>query len=141
MTLVKWHPVRGMRSPEREIEQFFGRFFNEEAPQPHSWSPRVDLSEGESGFEILAEIPGMKKEDIQIKFQDKVLTLSGERVRSEEDGRAYHRLERSYGAFERSFYMPDDVKPDEIKARYQDGVLFIEIPKSEKVKPKEISIH
>lgn len=141
MTLVKWHPLSGMRSPEREMEQFFGNFLNTAFDQKQSWTPRVDLSESEHGFEIVAEIPGMRKEDIQIKFQDNVLTLSGERVRVEEDGKQYHRLEGRYGKFERAFYMPDDVKSDEIKARYKEGVLTVEIPKSEKMKPKEISIH
>ncbi|MCK5147615.1 Hsp20/alpha crystallin family protein [bacterium] len=141
MTLVKWHPMCNALSSEREIGRFLGNFRNESAVEQRSWAPRVDLAENKDSFEVVAEIPGMSKEDIKIKFQDQVLTLSGERVREEKNETQYHRNERFYGSFERSFYFPQDVIPDEIKANYKDGVLTVVIPKSEKVKPKEIEIN
>ena len=142
MTLAKWNPARSLVSPEREIERFFNGLWNQAYSGDTCWRPSVDLAESEDAYELTVEIPGMKKEDIQIKYQDKVLTLSGERRQEEEKkGKSYSRVERSYGRFERSFWIPADVKADAIKARYADGVLTIEVPKSEKAKPQEIRIN
>ena len=103
------------------------------------WSPVVDISETNDEVVIRAEVPGMTKEDISITPQDNVLTLRGEK-KQEEKGVTFHRVERSYGSFVRSFALPTLVQADKVKASYKDGVLQITLPKAEEVKPKEISI-
>jgi HSP20 family protein len=105
------------------------------------WNPSVDISETKDNVIIKAEIPGLSKEDVKISMQDNMLTLTGEKKQEKEEKEAnYHRVERSYGAFSRSFALPTSVKSDKIKATYKDGVLFITLPKTEEVKPKEIPI-
>jgi HSP20 family protein len=105
------------------------------------WLPAVDVHEGKESVIVQAELPGMKKEDIDISLQDGVLTLSGERKgsRDEESGGASH-CERWFGRFERSFSLPCKVDTQTIKAAYTDGVLTIEMAKAEEAKPKQIKI-
>jgi len=105
------------------------------------WSPTVDISETGDEVIVKAEVPGMTKEDISVFLQDNVLTLRGEKKQEkEEKEKTFHRVERSYGSFVRSFTLPTLVQADKVKAAYKDGVLQITLPKAEEVKPKEISI-
>jgi len=141
MTLVKWTPMRSLISLPEEIDRFFTGFGLGWKDFDSVWSPSVDLSETEDSYEVKAEVPGMNKDEIKISYHDNVLTLSGERKQEEKtDKKNYHRIERAYGRFERSFRLPEEVKAEEIKAKYKNGVLSIEIPKAEKVKPKEIEV-
>jgi HSP20 family protein len=106
------------------------------------WSPSVDVSETKDNVVIKAEIPGMTKDDVKISIQDNVITLKGEKKQEKEEKDAnYHRIERSYGSFCRSFTLPAAVKADKIKATYKDGILNVTLPKTEEVKPKEIPIN
>jgi HSP20 family protein len=105
------------------------------------WTPSVDISETEGEYQIKAEIPDVKKEDVKITLEDGVLTIQGERKHEkEEKGKKFHRIERSYGSFARTFALPDVIEVDQVKAEFKDGVLSLHLPKSEKAKPKAIEV-
>jgi HSP20 family protein len=105
------------------------------------WVPAVDISETDGGYQIKAEIPDVKKEDVKVTLEDGVLTIQGERKQEkEENGKKYHRVERSYGSFVRIFTLPDLVDEGKVKAEFKDGVLNLQLPKSEKAKPKSIEV-
>ena len=141
MSLIRWSPYRNLISLPDEVERFFNGFGLDYQNSDSVWSPTVDISETEDQYEVKAEIPGLKKEDIKLSVEDSVLTLSGERkVEKKSDKKNYHRLERAYGRFERSFRLPREVDSESIKASYKNGVLTVQIPKSEAIKPKEIAV-
>jgi HSP20 family protein len=105
------------------------------------WSPLVDISEDDKEYVVKAELPEMKKEEIKISVHDDVLSITGERkYEKEEKGKKYHRVERSYGSFMRSFTLPEDADGSKVHAEYKDGVLTVSLPKSEKAKPKSIEV-
>jgi HSP20 family protein len=105
------------------------------------WTPTVDISETDGEYQIKAEIPDVKKEDVKVTLEDGVLTIQGERKQEkEEKGKKYHRIERSYGSFVRSFSLPDVIDEEKVKAEFKDGVLSLHLPKSEKAKPKAIEV-
>jgi HSP20 family protein len=105
------------------------------------WIPTVDISETDAEYLIKAELPEIKKEDVKVTVEDGVLTILGERRQEkEEKGKKYHRVERSYGSFVRSFTLPESVDEGAVKAEYKDGVLNLHLPKTEKVKPKTIDV-
>jgi HSP20 family protein len=105
------------------------------------WTPTVDISETDGEYQIRAEIPDVKKEDVKVTVEDGVLTIQGERKQEkEEKGKRYHRIERSYGSFVRSFSLPDVIDEEKVKAEFKDGVLSLHLPKSEKAKPKAIEV-
>ena len=141
MTLVRWDPVRELASMEidrlnRMFSDFYGSSF---AP---AWVPAVDIYENDDReYVIKAELPEMKREDISVTFENGVLTLKGERTFASEVSRdRYHRTERQYGAFTRSFALPSTVDADAIQASYKDGVLTIRVPQREDAKPKQIAL-
>jgi len=141
MTLVRWKPQRNLMSLPDSIDRFFDDFGLGWRHFDSVWHPSVDVSETENSYEVKADLPGMKKDEIKISYQDNVLTLTGEKSHEEKkDKKNYHHVERAYGKFQRSFRLPKDVKADQIKASYRNGVLNIEIPKAEEAKPKEISV-
>jgi HSP20 family protein len=106
-----------------------------------SWAPAVDIYETDKEISMKAELPGMQEKDIDIKVEDNVLSISGERrMEKEIKEENYHRIERAYGSFNRSFTLPRTVDRDAIKAAYKDGVLTVTLPKKEEVKPKQIKI-
>jgi HSP20 family protein len=105
------------------------------------WSPLVDITEDEKEYLIKAELPEMKKEDVRLTVENDVLAISGERkFEKEEKGRKYHRVERAYGSFVRSFSLPEDADGSKVTADFKDGMLQVHLPKSEKAKPKAIEI-
>jgi HSP20 family protein len=105
------------------------------------WCPAVDISEDENNIYVAMEIPGMKKEDINVSLENNVLSLRGEKKQEKEiKEENYHRWERNYGSFSRAFELPMPVQADKIKASYKEGVLHVELPKAEEVKPKDITI-
>jgi len=128
-----------------DIQDEMNRMFNSVARTSDSgtgvWGPSVDISENENEIVVVAEVPGMKRENINISIQDNVLTLKGEKKReSDENEENYHRIERSYGVFERSFSLPSVIQTDRVTASYKNGVLSIKLPKAEEAKPKQIDI-
>lgn len=107
-----------------------------------AWLPPVDVFEGQDGFKIVAELPGVKPEDVKISLENRTLTLRGEKKQvAEETTEKVHRYERAYGTFERTFTLPGTVNPDQIQATYAEGVLTVVLPKAEQAKPREIPIH
>ena len=135
------YPVNRLTALTRPLDYFLNHWGFDLNDNDTVWQPRVDISETETGYEVLVEVPGLSKNDINISVEDGNLTISGERKHEEKsEKKNYRRVERSYGRFERSFQLPDDVKSDEIKANYKNGVLKLEIPKTEKQLPKQISI-
>ena len=108
-----------------------------------SFTPHVDACETQNGYEIEVALPGIRKEDISIDFQEGRLTISGERrfEKQEGDGRRYQMLETQYGSFTRSFFLPDNVNPDKIKAKLENGILMVSVPKDEqKTRKRQINI-
>jgi HSP20 family protein len=105
------------------------------------WSPRVDISEDDREYLIKAELPEVKKEDVKVTAEEGTLTIMGERkFEKEEKGRKYHRVERAYGSFGRSFSLPDDVSPAKVSAEFKGGVLTVHLAKDEKVKPQHVEV-
>lgn len=114
----------------------FGRFF-----QGGDWMPAVDVSETDKGIVVNAEVPGMEAKDIDISLNGRVLTIKGERRQEEEEkDKSYHRIERRYGSFSRSFELPADVDSGKVKATYKDGVLKLSLPKTKEQAVKKIEV-
>ncbi len=145
MTLVKWHPNTTLR-PRNSFDRLVRDFFNdsygyEEESTGLNWAPSTDIQEDEKKFTVTADLPGLDKKDVHIHVKDNVLTIKGERVLAKEDKNTnYHRRERSSGNFQRCFRLPDMVNEDQIGAKFKNGILSIELPKTEAVQPKEIEI-
>ena len=147
MELVRWNPRRELFGLHNSINRMFNDFFSptvrsDEAVSIWGWNPVVDIYENEENIVIKAELPGVDKNDIVVDVKGRVLTLKGERSTDnamKEDN--YYRQERSYGKFERAFALPVEVDPDKIKADFKDGVLKIDIPKTEENKPRQVTIH
>lgn len=145
MTLVRWDPFRELEEMSNRLNRAIARpelrNGGKEQLTVADWVPTVDISESEGEYLIKAELPEVKKEDVKVTVEDSVLTLSGERRHEkEEKGKKYHRVERSYGSFVRSFSLPESVDESGVKADYKDGVLNLHLPKTEKVKPKSIEV-
>ena len=142
MALIKWEPLR-------EIDDMFDRYImsmgwpsrRQELITAGDWSPRVDISETDNEFLIKAEIPEVKKEDVKVSVDKRVLTIQGERKQEkEEKGKKFHRIERYYGRFIRSFTLPDNVDESNIKATFKDGMLNLQMPKSARTKHNAIEV-
>ena len=136
--------------PFRELEQFrsqMNRLFNEsvgrsvEEGTAAAWAPPVDISETPEQLVFHVELPGFQSQDVSLRAENGVLTLEGERrFEKETKSRAYHRVERAYGKFLRSFSLPTNIDTEKVRASLTDGVLTIELPKREEAKPKSIPI-
>jgi HSP20 family protein len=137
MNIITWDPFREMESLLDRYNRSPARASSGQA----GWSPVVDIQEDKHQFLIKAELPGVDKDDVKVMVEDRVLTLSGEKKAEvvAEDGKQ-HRNECFYGSFSRSFSLPNDIDAEAIAAEYKHGILNLRIPKSEKVKPKEIAV-
>jgi HSP20 family protein len=146
MTLVRWNPVRDLYKIQDEMNQVMDRFFSPDLFEgstidTSAWIPSMDVREDKDNFAISMELPGLKKEDVKLTFKEGTLTVEGERKQEEEtEDVNYHRVERRYGKFLRSFKLPTYVKEDKIEATFKDGILNIVVPKAEEVKPKQIQV-
>ncbi len=146
MALVRWDPFRELEDVSDRLNRMFARpsvsrTSGKENMIVADWTPAVDISETDGEYQIKAEIPDVKKEDVKVTVEDGVLTIQGERKQEkEEKGRRFHRIERSYGSFVRTFSLPDVIDEDKVKAEFKDGVLNLHLPKSEKAKPKAIEV-
>jgi HSP20 family protein len=148
MTLVRWDPFRELEDMSERLNRVFSRpslrnnnSNSKETLTVADWMPTVDISETEGEFLLKAELPEVRKDDVKVTVENGVLTLQGERRQEKEDkGKRFHRVERSYGSFVRSFSLPESVDESGVKAEYKDGVLSLHLPKSEKVKPKAIEV-
>ena len=105
------------------------------------WAPAMDVMETEEEFQIRAELPGVEKEEVKLSVEEGVLTISGHRQQEkEEKGKRYHKIERAYGSFARSFTVPAAVDEQKVTAEFKNGVLTVRLPKSEKARPKSIEV-
>ena len=147
MTLVRWDPFRGVSALQDRINRLFDESFSQTKTLDDdvalcAWKPAVDVYDVDDAVVFKAEFPGVRIEDVSVEIKDNVLTLKGERfVDPEIADENYYRKERCFGTFHRSFTLRSAVKPDQIKAKFADGILEVEIPKPAEEKLKNISIN
>ena len=145
-TLTRWEPSKELEDLQNRLANLFGRApvrrtGNKEDMTLAEWAPLADVIEDDKEYLIKAELPEVKKEDVKVTVENGVLTLSGERkFEKEEKNKKYHRMERAYGSFMRSFTLPDDADPEKVKAEFKDGILTVHLAKSEKAKRKQLDI-
>lgn len=146
MALVRWEPLREMATLQNEVNRLFGTFFDTPSTGVggngvRRWMPAMDLVETDEHFVLRADLPGLGEDDVKIEVEDRTLTLSGERkAEHESNGEGYYRLERATGSFARSLTLPEGVDPEQIAARFENGVLEVRIPKPEERKPRRVAI-
>jgi HSP20 family protein len=151
MAIVRWNPMRDLMSMEREFNKIFNSLerkfgFNEgerdnEEFENAIWMPMTDILEDDNQYYLNIDLPGIKKEDVKINYNNGLLSISGERkMENVEKNAKYHRAERVYGKYYRSFTLPQKIKENEIDAEFKDGQLKISIPKAEEAKPKQLEI-
>ena len=143
--LTKWNPFRELEEIQNRLSSLFGRTpvrgLGEEAMTVSEWTPLVDITEDDKEYLIKAELPEVKKEDVKVTVENGTLTITGERkFEKEEKGKKYHRIERAYGSFIRSFTLPEGAAGDKVSADFKDGVLKVHLPKSAEAKPKSIDV-
>lgn len=127
----------------REVDSLVQNIFDPDERgqhQTYKYTPHANLAETEKSYELTLDLPGISAEDVSVELNDDQLVVSGERKAIVEDGKTYHRVERRYGKFRRALTIPVPVNEEAISAEYKDGVLTVTLPKSEKVKPKKITI-
>ena len=138
MSVVRYSPFTAL-DPFRGFEETMNRFFNQ--PNGRPWVPPVDIRETDNELVLKADVPDMKFEDFDVKIENGTLTLSGERkFETKKDEGGWHRVERSYGSFERAFALPETINPEGVKAEYKNGTLTITLPKKEIAKPRQIKV-
>jgi len=139
---ARWNPQQNLDTIHNHLSRFLEPFTRvaDEDLVSGAWVPPVDVAETQEKIIVRAEVPGMKQEEIQIEFENGLLTIRGERKLVKDEGVTFHRVERTFGNFSRSFTLPRTVDPEKISATYRDGVLEIEVPKKEEAKPKQIRI-
>ena len=145
--LAQWNQYRELEALQNSLGSLFKRA---QAPKPEGqeepmrvadWAPLVDISEDPKEYLIKAELPEVMKADVKITLEDGMLTITGDRkFEKEENGRKYHRVERAYGSFVRTFSLPDDASPGKVNAEFKDGVLKVHLAKDEKARPQQIEV-
>ena len=153
MSLIRWTPARDLQTfpsdvmnMQREINRMFDSFFrggaaDDDAFITSDWIPAVDIAEHDNEYLVKLELPGVSKDDVKITMQNNILSVRGEKKNEKDSkGSNYHRVERSYGAFQRTFALPSTVKADRIDASYSDGILTIVLPKAEEARAKQIDV-
>jgi HSP20 family protein len=140
--LSTWDPFRDLHDLHHRLNTLFPsaapkRGELAESALSADWVPAVDIVEDDTQYTIKADLPDIKREDVKVSVENGVLTISGERKHESETTdkkKKYHRIERSYGRYVRSFRLPEEVKPDQVEAKFQDGVLTVRLPKAEEAK-------
>jgi HSP20 family protein len=145
MAIVRWEPLRDLMTSQRGIDRLFKEaftpFYDEGESSTRTWAPPVDIYETENDIVLKAELPGMDPKDVEVKVEDNTLYLKGERkFEKEVRNENYHRVERSYGSFARSFSLPNSISAEKVKAEFKDGLLTLTLPKREEAKPRTIKI-
>lgn len=139
--VTRYDPNNEFRTLQsRFFEPFFRLNVLDDERGSGTWVPAMDIAEENDRLLIRVEVPGVEEKDLKVNFEDGLLMISGEREFERKDDRNYHRIERSYGSFSRSFTLPRNVDSNKISATYKNGILEIEIPKLEEAKPKQIQI-
>jgi HSP20 family protein len=145
MSNTRYDPFRDLRSLQDEVNRLFstglGRGFGDEGLSRGAWMPNVDIFENKDSIVLEAELPGMNREDFELTVENNVLTLRGERrFEKKDEADNYHRVERAYGQFTRSFTLPQTVSSENATAEYKNGVLRVTLQKREEVKARRIEI-
>ncbi len=141
MSLVRWDSKNDLANTAREFDSILNNFWNSEDSYTSKFNPNVDIEENDDAFLFHAELPGLSKDNVKISLKDNILSLSGEKESIKKDEKLnFHRIETSYGKFQRSFKLPQNVKQEEIKADFHNGILNISVPKAEETKAREIEI-
>ena len=147
MSIVQWDPFRELEEMSNRLNRLFGRSLptpaagDKNAMTMIDWAPSVDVAETAEEYQIKAELPEVKKEDVKVSVDNGVLRIEGERKQEkEEKGKKWHRVERSYGSFLRTFTVPDNADATKIAAEFKNGVLNVHLPKSPNAKPKSIEV-
>ena len=144
--IARWDPLRELDEFSNRLSTYFGPGLVQKRDDDAwftkaQWAPLVDISEDEHEYLIKAELPGVEKDQFRVTVEDGNLLIAGQREsEKEEKNRKFHRIERSYGSFLRSFSMPDDADGAHIKAEFKNGVLKVHLPKSEAAKPRSIEV-
>ncbi|MEI9898115.1 MAG: Hsp20/alpha crystallin family protein [Chthoniobacter sp.] len=145
-TLTRWNPLRELEEFQNRILGAFNpttsrRANGQESLTLAEWMPLVDITEDDAEYLITAELPEVKKEDVRVTVENGVLTITGERkFEKEEKNKKWHRVERAYGSFARSFALPDDGDAAKVNAEFKDGMLKVRVAKSESARPKQIEV-
>lgn len=145
MSLIKWDPYRELEEMSSRLNRVFGRndllSRGEEKMTFATWSPAVDIKETNEEYVIKAELPEVKKEDVKVTVKDGYVMLTGERHQEkEEKNKRFHRVERTFGSFYRAFELPTEVDDKKVLAEFKDGMLYVQLPKSENAKPRAIDV-
>ena len=145
-TLTVWNPFRELDEVQNRLSSFFGGSFNRSGNgngglKLADWSPQVDITEDDKEYLVKADLPEIKKDEVKVTVENGVLSISGERKsEKEEKTKKHHRIERSYGSFERTFTMPEDADASKMKAEFKEGVLRVHMPKNPAAQPKKIDV-
>jgi HSP20 family protein len=146
--LTVWNPFRELDEVQNRLGSFFGTrsfdrlFGNGDSLKLADWSPQVDITEVDKEYLVKADLPEVKKEDVKVTVENGILSISGERKsEKEEKKKRFHRIECSYGRFERTFVMPKDADAAKLKAEFKDGVLRVHLPKNPAAQPKKIDVN
>lgn len=144
--ITRWNPTRDLEELQHRLTSVLGlptfrKDGDKELMTVAEWTPAVDITEDDKEYLVKAELPEVKKEEVKVTVENGILSISGERkFEKEEKGKKYHRIERSYGSFVRSFGLPENADADKVDAKFSDGVLKVHIAKSEAAKPKQIEV-
>lgn len=147
MAIMKYNwPKSSLTGFDRDLsttlfsDLFDDFFMNDWVAGPANFRPTLDIAETNDTFEIEVTLPGIKKEDLDVSLEDNRLTISGERKWDKKENKKYHKMESGYGKFRRSFVLPESIDEDNIEARYEDGILYLTIAKSEETTGRHIEI-
>lgn len=145
MAIIRWDPFRDLVTLREKMNRLFEEAFTSRGEEKDlvasTWTPSVDIYETESDLVLTAEVPGIDENDVEIKIEDNTLTIKGDRnFEKETKEENYHRIERSYGSFYRSFTLPRNIDQDKIKAENENGILKVIMPKKPELKPKKVKI-
>jgi len=134
--LAKWDLFRDLRNVEDEFDRLAGRAYSRD-----TWVPALDVRESEDRWEVTLDLPGLEPGDVNVTFEDGMLSITGKREFSKEDqGDTWHRIERSFGTFARSLRLPQTADTEKIEASFDKGVLTVSVPKTEQAKPRTIEV-
>lgn len=139
--LSRWDPFRDLLGIQSDVTRLMDRAYGESAGTGRGWMPPLDVAETSDGYRVVVELPGFGPDQVDVTVSDGTLTIKGERKFYDDVAEeSFHRVERRFGAFQRSISLPSQVQADKIAASFDNGVLTIEVPKAEAVKPRRIEI-
>ena len=139
LSMTRWNPFEELGTLHREMDRVFGRYVGEAPAAGPAWTPATEVDTGEDGWKVRMALPGIDPSQVHVDLHGNSLTISGERTRTETNGRGYS-TELRYGRFERSFTLPAKVDAEKVSARYEHGMLELALPLAETAKPRRIAI-